>query len=221
MSQNKMPEFSKDLLHARWFTDPVCSWSFAAEEAIGIFRQHFTGRLIFENRMLTLYRNLDRFLEHHGMALPAEFAPKIEKVSLATGKPISSEAWKKGAVPHSSEDACLWVKAAQSIDPSKGDLFLSLLRKTLFVDARNIGEVSVLEEMAHIVGLDPLRLKAMVNTEENKALLSDDGGLARLEGVETRPTLVLRNSGGDRVFIGGLMDAELYIHAGEVLLREA
>lgn len=45
--------------------------------------------------------------------------------------------------------------------------------------------------------------------------------LAAREGVETRPTLVLRNSGGDRVLIGGLMDPELFIHAGEVLLREA
>lgn len=221
MSQNKVPEFSKELLHARWFTDPVCSWSFAAEEAIGFFRHHFSGRLIFENRMLTLYRNLDRFLEHHGMAMPAEFAPKVDKVAQATGKPVSSEAWKKGAVPRSSEDTCLWVKAAQSIDPSRGDHFLSLMRKALFADARNIGEVSVLEELAHVAGLDPLRLEAMVNTEENKALLSDDGGMARMEGVETRPTLVLRNSGGDRVFIGGLMDPELYIHAGEVLLREA
>lgn len=221
MSQNKTPEFSNDWLHARWFTDPVCSWSFAAEEAIGVFRNHFSGRLIFENRMFILYRDLNRFLGRHGMTSPAEFAPKIDNVSLATGKTIRSEAWKTGAVPRSSEDVCLWVKAAQSMDLSKGDLFLSLMRKTLFVEGKNIGEASVLEGIAEIAGLEPFRLKSLVHTEGNKTLLSDDNELARVEGVETRPTLILRNSGGDRVFIGGLMDPELYIHAGEVLLREA
>ena len=221
MSEIGMTEFPNHFLHARWFTDPVCSWSFAAEEAIETFRNHFSGRLLFENRMYVLYQDLSTFLRHHGMESQADFAPKIEKVSRATGKSISAGAWRKGNIPSSSEDCCLWVKAAQSIDPLKGNDFLSGMRKALFHQEENVSSLPVLKEIARISGLDPDMLQKKVREEGCRTLLAEDMSLAAREGVETRPTLVLRNSGGDRVLIGGLMDPELFIHAGEVLLREA
>ena len=221
MSDIKAPEFPKNFLHARWFTDPVCPWSFAAEEAIESFRKHFSGRLVFENRMFVLYRDLSTFLKNHGMESPADFAPRIEKVSRATGKTISPGAWRKGNVPESSEECCLWVKAAQSLDPLKGNDFLARMRKVLFQQEENISSLSVLQEIARQSGLDPSILEEKVRQENCRALLSEDMALSAQEGVETRPTLVLRNSGGDRVLVGGLMDPELFIHAGEVLLREA
>ena len=221
MSGIELPEFPKNCLHARWFTDPVCSWSFAAEDAIESFLKHFSGRLVFENRMFVLYRDLTTFLKHHGMESPADFASRIEKVSRATGKKISPGAWRKGNVPQSSETCCLWVKAAQSIDSLKGNDFLSRMRKVLFHEEENISSLPVLRQIAQQSGLDPVSIEEKVREERCGNLLSEDMSLAEQEGVETRPTLVLRNSGGDRVLIGGLMDPELFIHAGEVLLREA
>ena len=221
MSEVELPEFPKNYLHARWFTDPVRSWSFAAEDAIEKFRSHFSGRLVFENRIFVLYRDLSAFLSHHGMVSQADFASRIEKVAKITGKSISSGAWRKGNVPSSSEVCCLWVKAAQSINPLKANDFLSRMRKALFHQEENISGLPILKEIARQSGLDTQALQEKAQEEDCRTHLAEDMTLATREGVETRPTLVLRNSGGDRVLVGGLMDPELFIHAGEVLLREA
>ena len=79
MSGIELPEFPKNCLHARWFTDPVCSWSFAAEDAIESFLKHFSGRLVFENRMFVLYRDRglpgDQTKESRNPVLPLTRVP--------------------------------------------------------------------------------------------------------------------------------------------------
>lgn len=221
MSENSPIEFSREYLHAQWFTDPMCSWSFAAEDAIGEFRRHFTGHLVFQNRMFVLYKDLSLFLGAHGMTKPSEFAAKIDRVAKSTGKRIQTEAWTNNAVPGSSEQCCLWIKSAQLLDAEKGDLFLSEMRKALFLDGKDISSESVIEDLVRKSGMEIQPLRLGLFSQKVQAMLEEDQKLAEEERVTSRPTLVLRNSGGDRVFIGGLLDPELYIHAGEVLLREA
>ena len=221
MSVDSPIEFSREYLHAQWFTDPMCSWSFAAEDSINAFRRHFSGRLIFQNRMFVLYRELSGFLDAHGMTSPSEFASRIEKVAKATGKKIESTAWSNNTVPESSEQCCLWIKAAQLLDAEKGDLFLSEMRKTLFLEGKDISSERVIEDLAKSSGLEVQTLRLGLFSQKVRSVLEEDQKAAEDEKVTARPTLVLRNSGGDRVFIGGLLDSELYIHAGEVLLREA
>ncbi|MHB8421835.1 MAG: DsbA family protein [Leptospirales bacterium] len=221
MNESSPIEFPREYLHAQWFTDPMCSWSFAAEDAIGEFRRHFSGQLIFQNRMFVLYKDLSRFLGAHGMEKPNEFASKIESVARSTGKRIETAAWINNTVPASSEQCCLWVKSAQLLDEEKGDLFLSEMRKAFFQDGKDISSESVVEDLARISGMEIQPLRLGLFSQKVQTMLEEDQKAAEDERVTSRPTLVLRNSGGDRIFIGGLLDPELYIHAGEVLLREA
>ncbi|MHB1286860.1 MAG: DsbA family protein [Leptospirales bacterium] len=214
-------EISKECLYAEWFTDPVCAWSFAAEDAITAFRHHFSGRLIFKNRMFILYTDVSSFLGAHGMKTQSEFAPKVESVARATSKRLDSSVWRNNNAPKSSEQCCLWVKAAQLLDSGKGDVFLSEMRKALFLEGKNISDDGVLADLAELSGLEFQALRLGILSQKVRAMLDEDQTLAKEEKITVRPTLVLKNSGGDRVFIGGLMDSELFIHAGEVLLREA
>ena len=221
MDKSLSNEISKECLYAEWFTDPVCAWSYAAEDAITAFRHHFSGRIIFKHRMFVLYTDVSSFMDAHGMREQSEFAPKVEKVARATSKKLEASAWRNNNAPESSEQCCLWVKAAQLLDPEKGDLFLSEMRKALFLEGKNISNESVLADLAGLSGLEFQALRLGILSQKVRAMLDEDQTLAKEEMVTVRPTLVLKNSGGDRVFIGGLMDPELFIQAGEVLLREA
>ncbi len=208
------------LLFADWYTDPFCSWSFAAEEPIRRFQSHFEGRLSFRHRLFPLYSNIEEFLRKHGLATQQEFAPRIGKVSRATGVAMSPKVWETGQAPSSSEECCRFAKAALLADPEKGGRFLSRVRELAFLEGRNIGDPGLLGDTAKALGLDIPVLGEILRSGKAKAALDEDLEKARIEGVTVRPTLVMTNSEGDRVFIGGLRDSDLFILAGESLVRE-
>ncbi|EQD24857.1 MAG: hypothetical protein D084_Lepto4C00326G0003 [Leptospirillum sp. Group IV 'UBA BS'] len=209
------------VLFADWYTDPFCSWSYAAEGPIGAFRQHFGSRLSFRHRLFPLYRNIAEFLQKHGLSSQQEFSPRIEKVSRMTGVSMSPRVWETGQAPQSTEDCCLFVEAALLSDPVKGEAFLSRLRELAFLEGRDIGDPELLGQTATALGIDRARLEDLLRSGVALAALAKDQEKARLEGVTVRPTLILTNSEGDRVFIGGLRNPDLFILAGETLIREA
>ena len=209
------------LIDVQWYTDPLCSWSFAAEKAIGDFRNKMGNRIIFHHRMLPLYRLLETFLAAHEMKTPADFASKIRKASKATGVEMTTTPWEKGIVPKDGSILSKWALAALSIDPIKGDQYLQHLRRAFFVEGRDLTKTGSLRDLGEKVGLDPEMLEKLSSGEMIRQQLEADIKKGAEEGVSVRPTLVMVNSGGDRIFIGGLRDAELFIHAAEVLISEA
>lgn len=207
-------------LNAEWYTDPMCSWSYAAEAAMETFRRHFGSRLAFRHRLLPLYRDLNAFLSDHGLKSPAEFAPRIAKVSRLTGVAMTPRLWESGKVPQSSEDCCRYAKAALLTDPEKGHAFLARMRVLAFAEGEPIGDTQLLLREAARLGLNDRDLQRRAESVEVLAALQDDVEKGKSEGVTTRPTMILTNEGGDRVFIGGLRDAALFIKAGETLMAE-
>jgi putative protein-disulfide isomerase len=221
MDPSHQEPFSSEFLYAQWFTDPMCSWSYIANRSIQQFRKHFSDRLIFRERLFVLYRDLNEFLKQRKMTRPEEFVPKLELASRKSGVSIEVKAWRQNDVPVSSETCCLWVSSALRLDPEKGSLFIWEMRKAMYEEGLNIGSPEIIEQISKKAGLNYVDLnKGFMDIETQKALREDQTS-AEKERVTVRPTLVLENSGGDRVFVGGLMDPELFIHAGEVLLREA
>ncbi|MGC8529089.1 MAG: DsbA family oxidoreductase [Leptospirillia bacterium] len=207
-------------LFAEWYTDPLCSWSYAAESAMEAFRGHFGPRLAFTHRLLPLYRDLNQFLADHELKSEADFAPRILKVSRVTGVPMSPRVWELGRAPKSMEECCRFAKAALLTDPEKGHRFLARMRILAFVEGEPIGDPGLLQKEAERLGLDGKRLAERAQSPEVRAALQDDIEKGSVEGVTTRPTLILTNEGGDRVFIGGLRNPDLFILAGETLLAE-
>lgn len=216
--QSSNPE---KIIDVQWFTDPLCSWSFAAEKAIGEFKDKMGNRIVFHHRMLPLYQLLDTFLAAHEMKAPFEFASKVRKASKATGVEMTTTPWEKGIVPKDGSILSKWVLAALSIDPVKGDQYLRQLRRAFFVEGRDLTKTGSLRDLGEKVGLDPEILEKLSSGESIRQQLESDIKKGSEEGVSVRPTLVMVNSGGDRIFIGGLRDPELFIHAAEVLISEA
>ncbi len=209
------------VLFAEWYTDPFCSWSYAAEGPIETFRRHFGETLSFRHRLFPLYCNIDQFLRDHGLAAQKDFAPKILKVSRATGVTMESKVWENEQAPPSSEECCLFVEAALLSDPEKGGALLSRMRQMAFLEGQNIGNHSLLLKVAASLELDPKKIEEMLRSGRAFTALNDDREKAEREGVTVRPTLILTNAGGDRVFIGGLRNSDLFILAGETLIQEA
>ncbi len=209
------------VLEVQWFTDPLCSWSFAAEKAIGDFKNEMGNNIVFHHRMLPLYQSLDTFLAAHGMKSPFEFASKVQKASKATGVEMTTAPWERGIVPKDGHILSKWVLAAISLDPVKGDKYLHHLRRAFFVEGRDLTKTVFLRELGQEVGLDPEILEQKASGETIRQQLETDIKKGSAEGVSVRPTLVMVNNGGDRIFIGGLRDPKLFIHAAEVLISEA
>ena len=207
-------------LFAEWYTDPLCSWSYAAESAMETFRSHFGPRLAFTHRLLPLYRDLGHFLSDHGLKSEADFAPRILKVSKITGVPMSPRVWELGRAPKSMDECCRFAKAALLTDPEKGHRLLARMRALAFVEGEPIGDLDLLQKEAGRLGLDGKELAERAQSAEVRTALQEDVGKGKSEGVTTRPTLILTNEGGDRVFIGGLRNPDLFILAGETLVAE-
>ena len=133
---------------------------------------------------------------------------------------MSPRVWELGRVPQSMEECCLFAKAALLADPEKGHRLLARMRALAFVEGEPIGDLSLLQKEAGRLGLDGKQLAERAQSAEVREALQEDVEKGRSEGVTTRPTLILTNEGGDRVFIGGLRNPDLFILAGETLVAE-
>lgn len=94
------------VVHALYYTDPACPWSWAAEPARLRLEYEFGEQLRFTYVMAGRARTIDRPLEELAAWLDA---------SAESGMPIDPRLWLQ-APPSSSYPACMAVKAAAEQD---------------------------------------------------------------------------------------------------------
>ncbi len=129
----------------RWFSDPACPASWAAEPVLRRLRVD----------------SPDLEVTHVMGGLAREFGdpPLIEWLRAAeAGMPVDPLIWTEGPLK-SSYPACMAVKAAQEQGASPADRFLRALREGIFCHRRKLDTSEALVEEARRAGLDVERFR--------------------------------------------------------------
>lgn len=132
------------LLDVTYYTDPLCSWSWAFEPVWRRLRFALGPALEYRYRMAGMIPDWSRYVDPvNDIGSPAHMGPRWLEVSRTSGMPIAPEVWQHDP-PASSYPACLAVKAAGMQGPDVADRYLRRLREAVMLEGRNIAKREVL-----------------------------------------------------------------------------
>jgi protein-disulfide isomerase-like protein with CxxC motif len=137
----------------RYYTDPACSWSWAAEPLVRRLFWDFGESLSFTwvrgglARDYTSRRGVYEWLLGHWLEVAAE-----------TRMPIDPLLWKEGPIA-STYPACMAVKAAQEQAQDGGYRYLRTVREGLLCFRRKLDTTEALVEAAREAGLNVERFR--------------------------------------------------------------
>lgn len=145
--------------HVRYYTDPVCSWSWGAEPMLRKLLWEFDGELEFSWVMGGLARVYGSEYEDEEGAIgqgPDCYADLISHwldVAVKTGMPFDPRVWTESPLS-STFPACQAVKAASEQGWEAGYRYLRAVREGVMVERLKLDHLDSLLALAGAAGLD-------------------------------------------------------------------
>jgi len=205
------PDATAALVAIDYFTDPLCSWSWAFEPQWRRLRYEFGEQLTWHYRMGGLLADWETFSDPlNSVANPAQMGLQWHQVRALTGMPFDERIWREDP-PASSYPAGLAFKAAELQGADRAERYLRRLREAVMLERRNIARQEVLlalaEELAAAAprtgAFDAARFRRDLTGGEAMDAFREDLKEAHYRGIGRFPTLILRRVGGRGVMIVG------------------
>lgn len=204
-----------------YYTDPLCSWSWAFEPVYRRLRYEFGDQIRWRNRMGGMISEWSNYTDPlNDVGGPGHMGPQWLEVSQTSGMPIDPYVWHEDP-PGSSYPACVAVKAAELQGARIGDRYLRRAREAVMLQRRNIARREVLlaiaEELAATTmdssgSNDPsLDVEKFTRDIDGGAIAAfrDDVHQARYHGIGRFPTLVVTRPGQQGVVVVGYRPYDL------------
>jgi len=138
-------------VEVRFYTDPGCPWSWAAEPAVRRVMWEFEGELVFAWVMGGLARSYER-------ANLLDIVSQWLEDAAAGGMPSDPRIWTQNPLD-STYPACQAVKAATEQGPEAAYRYLRTLREGIMFERRKLDHADVLIDAAGRAGLDRRRFE--------------------------------------------------------------
>jgi predicted DsbA family dithiol-disulfide isomerase len=202
-----------------YYTDPMCSWSWAFQPVLNRIRRDFRERVRIRYRMLPIYEDIGQHTDPRLGAWGSvkDLAAHWQEVAQQTGAWIDPGLWEDP--PSTCWTACRAFHAATRQGDALGEKFLQMLREAFLTRRMNVARADRLEELAREatgrIGLDADRLLKDAEADWTREAVEEDRRTASQEGIHERPTLVFE--GGHRLVFGPY---RLFAGVIDVLLEE-
>jgi putative protein-disulfide isomerase len=162
-------------VRARYYTDPACSASWAAEPRRRSLLVEFGNDLPFTYVMGGLARDYEG---EHGVLLV-----RWLDAAASSRMPIDPRLWSENPI-RSSFPACMAVKAAAEQGPDAADRYLRAVREGLMCLRRRLDSLEPLAEVAREAGLDVARFRLDLESNAIVEAFGADLEETRAEGAE-------------------------------------
>jgi predicted DsbA family dithiol-disulfide isomerase len=180
-------------VQVRYFTDPGCPWSWAAEPAVRRLMQEFGAGVSWSWLMVGLSREIPA--DTRGLAL------HWLGVADRTGMPIDPLLWKESPIA-STYPACMAVKAAAEQGEDAATRYLRVVREGLMCLRRKLDSTEALVEAARDAGLNVERFRVDLGSHAIVEAFGADLEEARAVPDEARAAgQVAEGEGHERVSI--------------------
>ena len=198
-------------IEATYFTDPLCSWSWAFEAVWRRLRYELADRLSWRYALGGMIPDWQTFNDPlHSVHRPAQMGPSWYEVRHLTGMPIDEMIWLQDP-PASSYPACVAVKAAARQGKAIEEAYLRRLREAVMLERRNVARREVLvelfDELPGELPDDPPpagdRFRRDLVGKEALEAFREDLKDAGYREIGRFPALVLRGGNGRAVLVVG------------------
>lgn len=220
-----MPSSDGVQVEVTYYTDPLCSWSWAFEPQWRRLRYEFGPQLTWRYRLAGMIPDWNTFSDPlNSVSRPLHLGPQWFQVQQISGMPIDDRIWIDDP-PASSYPACIAVKAAEFQGPAAGERYLRRVREAVMLERRNVARWNVLlalaDELAVDTGavgvIDRARFGHDLASEAAREAFRNDLKDARYRDIGRFPTLMLRRMDGPGIILTGyrpyqaLLDAVIQI----------
>jgi putative protein-disulfide isomerase len=204
-----------------YYTDPLCSWSWAFEAQWRRLRYECGPRLGWRYHMGGLIADWRSYEDpFNDIRRPTQMGPQWFQVSEITGMPLDDRIWQVDP-PSSSYPACVAVKAAQRQGQAAAEAYLRRLREAVMMECRNIARQDVLlavaQETAVGSSFDLDRFRDDLAAPETRDAFRQDLRDAAYYDIGRFPTLLVHRSGGRGLILVGYRPYEALCEAVEYL----
>jgi predicted DsbA family dithiol-disulfide isomerase len=203
-----------------YYTDILCVWAWIAQPRLEELQRQWGQQIEVRHRYVDIFGDAhskisQRWGADDGFAtFSAHIAHSAEPFA---DTPVNPAIWTK-LRPRSSLSAHLLLKAVGIVSGDDAVKAMALqIRRAFFVEAQDIGHLSLLFDLAQHHGLDSEALKATIMDGGAMAALSADQQNARDLGVRGSPTWVLNE--GRQILYGNVGYRILNTNIEELLKR--
>jgi predicted DsbA family dithiol-disulfide isomerase len=195
-------------LHITYFTDPLCSWSWAFEPQWRRLRVECGDQLTWRYHMAGMISDWQQYSDPlNDVSRPVQMGPQWYQVRTFSGMPLEERLWYEDP-PASSYPGCIAVKAAERQGPVAGERYLRLLREAVMLRRRNIARrevrVAIAEELAVLLpGFDAGRFAADLDNAAVLQAFREDIKDVRYRNINRFPTLILQPPAGQAIMLVG------------------
>lgn len=208
----------KEPLIIDYYTDILCVWAWIAQRRIDELNRQLGSKITVRYQYVDVFGDLagkmqglwkdkgkfEGFADHvHASASAFEYAP------------VNSRIWKE-VRPATSANAHLVLKAVENTTgPDSSAQLAHRIRKAFFVDAQDVGELSVLFDICQEADLDLADIKTSINDGSAMAALMGDYRRANQQQIKGSPSYVIDN--GRQTLYGNVGYRVLHANIEELL----
>jgi putative protein-disulfide isomerase len=216
---------STDRIEIEYFTDPLCCWSWAFEPHWRRFLHEYKHLIKWKYRMGVMIEDWTRYTDPlNDVSRPAQMGPLWMQVKHMTGAEIDSLIWMEDP-PQSSFPACMAVKCAELQSPAAADLLLTILRRAVMTQKRNISKKEVILEIAAEASkyklMDIEKFKVDFAGNKGIAGLREDLQKVKYNAIGRFPTITMLVNNGKGLMIVGYRPYEVMAEAFEELGKKS
>lgn len=196
-----------------YFTDPICSFSWATEPKIRRLQEEYDGRIHIVYKMGGLMEKWSGYEDPEtSIRRPSQMAPRWANVAKSTGMPIDERIWREDP-PLTTYPACIAFKAAQFQGPKLAVRYLRNLQEAVFLERKNTSREKVLLKLAEQVGLNKERFTKDFKEGKAESAFRQDLEEGREQFILGYPTLLFRGAGGREAKLYGIREYNSYQQA--------
>ncbi|MBE9127269.1 MULTISPECIES: DsbA family protein [unclassified Coleofasciculus] len=197
----------RPLVEITYYTDPLCSWSWALEPQWRRLRYEFGDQLSCRYSMGGLISDWQHFSDPlNDINRPVQMIPQWIQLQQVSGMPINERIWLEDP-PVSSYPACIAVKAAEQQGLSMGEAYLRRLREAVMLEQRNIARREVLlelaAELAESTAFNSEQFQQEFDSQEAINAFREDIKDARYRDIGRFPALIMRPITGRAILLVG------------------
>lgn len=183
-------------LEIDYFSDVLCVWAWIAERRIQELHHHFKHRIIIRYQYIDLFGDTETRIQtqwkdkglHQGFGTHVISAAEPYDDAL-----IHPDVWSRTR-PTTSANAHMLLKAVELVcDHNSAIKFASTLRKSFFIEAKDISDLATLFEILEQTNISTQAIHKTINNGAALAALMSDYQRANELGIKGSPTFVMNN----------------------------
>lgn len=203
-----------------YYTDVLCIWAWIAQRRIEELNDQLGDQIKLRYLYVDVFGDTSGKMQQQwsDRGLFDGFAKHVqESASAFESAPVSKQIWTE-IKPKTSANAHLVLKAVEDSSSSEVSADLAYkIRQAFFVEARDIGDMSVLFDICADAGLDLKPVKASIDSGTAMAKLMADYRGAQQQQIKGSPSYVI--DGGRQTLYGNVGYRVLHANIEELLKR--